>query len=117
MKRNKMLKMLEAGVNPIDVSIVKWEEILRYVKRSQYERAYSHNENCALCYVYNRLRSLNCPHCPLKSCSDDSPYSKIGRMLVVKNVQLSNKEHTKKEIITATENMIKALQRCKKDEV
>ena len=58
MKREEMLRRLEAGENPLELSIEKWQDI---VDKKGTEDSYL---NCALCEIYNKGLYL-CPGCPV----------------------------------------------------
>jgi len=93
MNRLRMRRLLWSGVSPVEVSIMKWKDIINEIGK---DRA---TKNCGLCYKYN---TVNCFQCPLqqigKGCKDtDSPYGNYIR----------NKTH-------ATVNgMIKALEQAR----
>jgi hypothetical protein len=66
MKRDEMIRLLEAGIPIADVSVRKWEDI---VARLGDDNA---SNNCAFCYVDEEKNSNDedresCNHCP---CSD-----------------------------------------------
>ncbi len=64
MNRGNMLNRIEAGDNPIDVSIQKWVDLK---KRWNSDNARS-SMTCALCYVYGD--SPMCVGCPLEKIDD-----------------------------------------------
>lgn len=109
MNYKKMKRMLEAGEDPIDVSIEKWREILRSVKNSQYVRAHEQDANCALCYVNGHA----CFRCPLKSCTrNEDFYDKAMTAVINKEFKFLD-AGTKQETIKAVENMIQTLEDLK----
>ena len=57
MTREEMLKRLEAGENPLEVSIAKWEDI----RAGKGERHGA--ENCGICEAY--AHHPDCKGCPL----------------------------------------------------
>ena len=107
MRKRKMLEMLKAGVDPIDVSIEKWQLILRSVKNSDYIRAWNQDENCALCHV----AKYSCSVCPLQNCSSDgTAYTKAIDAISEHAVRGGG---TKQGVIKAVEHMIKTLEDLK----
>ena len=65
-----MITFLNKGYTPIEVSILKWEDILNGVGHDDYEN------NCACCYTYKRC---DCPIGQNASiCKDkDNPYRQL----------------------------------------
>lgn len=46
MKRDEMISLIESGKNPIDVTIMKWKDMLNN------DGSNLNHKNCALCYEY-----------------------------------------------------------------
>lgn len=112
MQRAKMIRMLKAGVDPLEVSQEKWREIRRSVERSDYKRADRQNDNCALCHINHGC----CDKCVLKSCNCDPPtvYFRAAEALSLKLDRWGAATITKQEVLEAIDNMIDALEDLKK---
>ena len=68
MDRKRMLELLKEGIDPLEISIMKWEDI---VNRRGYDKR---SDNCALCEVYfNACENMMEVSCPIGSC-ESTPY-------------------------------------------
>jgi len=66
MNREEMLRRLQAGEDPLDLSIEKWQNIVDCVNRIRKAREFPEEleqgcGNCALCEAY-----LGCVDCPIR---------------------------------------------------
>jgi len=81
MTREEMLKRLKTGEDPLDLSIEKWERVVKHLSGSTRFKEYDRKvemeaSNCALCFVYARYK---CNGCPVKKatgygCCNKTPY-------------------------------------------
>ena len=73
MKREEMLRRLERGEDPLDLSIQKWQDIVECLQKIRSVREFDEDleqggNNCALCEVFP-----DCEGCPV--------YEKTGQLL------------------------------------
>lgn len=71
MTRNEMLKLLKDGEDPLEISIQKWEDIVRVAKDpdsniQDIEMMDASANNCALCHIYYLN---NCKGCSVHECT------------------------------------------------
>lgn len=65
MTREEMLKKLDDGEDPLDISIEKWERLIKWMKLNPNEyldNSWFHAGTCALCEVY-QVRKYGCSKC------------------------------------------------------
>lgn len=67
MNYDEMVERLDAGEDPLEVSILKWKDIVEGKGTNEYD------DNCALCHVY-LTSDMDCGDCPIlvrtgKNCS------------------------------------------------
>ena len=89
MTREEMLKRLKAGEDPLDLSIEKWNRVVKHLSGITRFEEYDWEvemeaSNCALCFVYARYK---CNGCPVKKATgygscNKTPYEsfRIARM-------------------------------------
>lgn len=79
MTPKEMEERLDAGEDPLELSIEKWKDI---VEGKGFDKG---RHNCALCFLYE---GEGCKHCPISEhvgCPgcDNTPYSDLGEHLEV----------------------------------
>ena len=92
MNREEMIRRLDAGEDPLEVSIVKWE-FLRDMRDEIEEYIEINSTTCALCWdcntncdegcvIYNHTNKVACHSTPYSNYAMDTTKYNAGRMVM-----------------------------------